>query len=80
MAANGAYAVFHARKTFKLQGEARSRKGPDHEAIWAEMIGAETSTFVLTCAVPDDPMVDMLSVAGLVEGHAYGILDVRQVR
>jgi hypothetical protein len=43
------------------------------------MIGAETSTFVLTCAVPDDPMVDMLSVAGLVEGHAYGILDVRQV-
>lgn len=67
-------------KTYRLQGDGRSRsKGPDHEAIWADMIGAETSTFILTCAVPDDPMVDMLAVAGLVEGHAYGILDVRDV-
>lgn len=64
--------------TYKLQGE-RGKKPPNYEAIWSEMAGAEISTFVLTAAVPDDPSVDMMAVDGLVEGHAYGILDVRDV-
>ena len=36
-------------------------------------------SFMMTCAVPDVPTVDLLRVSGLVESHAYGILDVRAV-
>ena len=65
--------------THKLQGLRGSSKQPNHDEIWADMLAAEREKFVLTCAVPDDPSVDLMSVAGLVEGHAYGILDVREV-
>lgn len=65
--------------TYRLQGDGRSRaKGPDHDLIWSELLAAEAGGFVMTAAVPDDPTIDLQAVAGLVEGHAYGILDVRE--
>lgn len=67
-------------KTYKLQGERGRRGGPDHDAIWAAILSGDQQGFVLTAAVPDDPSVDLFAVAGLVEGHAYGVISAAEVR
>jgi calpain-15 len=62
-------------QTFKTQGN--TALPPDD--LWKILLNAEKSKFLIAASVPDTPGVDLEKLLGLVEGHAYGILDVKEV-
>jgi len=61
---------------FKTQGTAATPP----EELWKILLDAENNKYLLAASVPDTPEVDLEKLLGLVEGHAYGILDVRSAQ
>eukprot|EP01091_Cochliopodium_minus_P007007 TRINITY_DN1694_c0_g1_i1.p1 TRINITY_DN1694_c0_g1~~TRINITY_DN1694_c0_g1_i1.p1 ORF type:complete len:448 (-),score=146.16 TRINITY_DN1694_c0_g1_i1:91-1434(-) len=61
-------------QVFKTQGNTAL---PVDE-LWKILLNAEKSQYLLAASVPDTPGVDLEKMLGLVEGHAYGILDVQE--
>jgi len=49
------------------------------EELWQNLLSAEKNEYLLAASVPDTPGVDLEKMLGLVEGHAYGILNVKEV-
>eukprot|EP01091_Cochliopodium_minus_P012841 TRINITY_DN3997_c0_g1_i1.p1 TRINITY_DN3997_c0_g1~~TRINITY_DN3997_c0_g1_i1.p1 ORF type:complete len:524 (-),score=168.81 TRINITY_DN3997_c0_g1_i1:46-1617(-) len=54
-------------------------KDPSPEQLWKIMLDARKRTYFIAASVPDDPEQDLMKLLGLVEGHAYAVLDVKQV-
>ena len=59
---------------FKTQGN--TALSPDE--LWKNLLNADKNQYLMAASVPDTPEVDLQKLLGLVEGHAYGILDVKE--
>jgi len=60
---------------FKLSGNTAL---PPAE-IFKNMISWDKQAFLMAASVPDTPGIDLEKELGLVEGHAYGVLQAREV-
>jgi len=58
---------------YKTQGAS----SVDSKELWNEMIAWEKQKFLMAASVPETPGVDLEKSLGLVQGHAYGILNVK---
>lgn len=67
-------------RTIKLgsAGEALGSDGLDEEATWRDLRAAEEAGFLTNASMPDVQDADLAKEVGLIEAHAYAVLDVRE--
>eukprot|EP00742_Colponemidia_sp_Colp-10_P003563 GILJ01003794.1.p1 GENE.GILJ01003794.1~~GILJ01003794.1.p1 ORF type:complete len:923 (-),score=142.82 GILJ01003794.1:814-3309(-) len=52
----------------------------DPAELWNRLLTAHKDGYLMTATVPDVPDQDLRELVGLVEGHVYSVLDVREVQ
>ena len=54
--------------------------GPNPDALWKRLVDGKREGFFFCASVPEDPDRDTEQTVGIVEDHAYAILDIREVK
>jgi len=61
---------------FKTSGPSALPK----EELWKNLISWDTADFLMAASVPETPGIDLEKELGLVEGHAYGVLQAKDIQ
>eukprot|EP00727_Mastigamoeba_balamuthi_P002509 m51a1_g12255 putative calpain family cysteine protease (841) ;mRNA; r:164287-169163 len=73
-----AYAKLHGSYQ-AIEAVLRVKETP-RDSLWQAICQSESQDHVMCCSVPDVPNRDLTAEVGLVEGHAYALINARKPR